>query len=247
MSKYALLLPVLLLAACAKKEPAPVPTTDAAPAATTAPAPAAAPAPAPAPAPAAPPATAAAPAATTGGGPLPTPQVDTENLSDEQKEIAKRQAKLDYSNMEDGYINDASAQWASSATATSTYGSSYEPVRATGKVDGKYWSTNNSDVGFDSLEVTFEKPVNATQLRVAISDGYGLEGITKLELQDTDGKWNTVWSGVHSVKADKRGARTWLVQPIEKTSYKAKAARITKSNNLTTNRLEVDAVQLIGS
>lgn len=238
MSKYALLLPVLLLAACAKKEPAPAPTTDAAPAATTAPAPAAAPAPAPA---------ATAPAATAGGGPLQTPHVDTENMSDEQKEIAKRQAKLDYSNMEDGYINDASAQWASSATATSTYGTSYEPVRATGKVDGKYWSTNNSDVGFDSLEVSFDKPVNATQLRVAISDGYGLEGITKLELQDTDGKWNTVWSGVHTVKADKRGARTWFVQPIEKTSYKAKAARITKSNNVTTDRLEVDAVQLVGS
>lgn len=241
MNKYALLLPALLLAACAKKAPAPAPTTDApaAPAAAApAPAPAAAPSAAPAPAPA---------QATAGNGPLPTPQINTENMSDEQKEMAKRQAKLDYSNMEDGYINDASAQWASAANATSSYGSGYAPVLATGKVDGKYWSTNNSDVGFDSIEVSFDKPVNATQLRVAISDGYGLEGITKLELQDTDGKWNTVWSGVNMVKTDKRGARTWLVQPIDKTSYKAKAARITKSNNVTTERLEVDAVQLVGS
>ncbi|XLZ69261.1 hypothetical protein ABT364_22415 [Massilia sp. SR12] len=243
-AKYAMLLPALLLAACAKKAPAPAPTTEAAPVAAT---PAATPAPAPTPVPAPAPATATTATASSGGGPLQTPQMDTANLSDEQKEVAKRQAKLDYSNMEDGYINDASAQWASSATATSNYGSVYEPVRATGKVDGKYWSTNNSDVGFDTLEVSFEKPVNATQLRVAISDGFGLEGVTKLELQDTDGKWNTVWSGVHTVKADKRGTRTWLVQPIEKTSYKAKAARITKSNNVTTERLEVDAVQLVGS
>lgn len=240
MTRYALLLPVLLLAACAKKEPAP--TTDAAPAATPAPATAPAAPAAPEPAPAANP-----PTATAGNGPLPTPQVNIDNLNEEQKEVAKRQAKLDYSNMEDGYINDANAQWASAANATSSYGSSYAPALATGKVDGKYWSTNNSDVGFDSLEVSFDKPVNATQLRVAISDGDGMEGITKLELQDTDGKWNIVWSGVNTVKVDKRGARTWFVQPVEKTSYKAKAARITKSNNVTTDRLAVDAVQLVGT
>ncbi len=236
-TQYALLLPALLLAACAKKAPVPPPATDAAPA------PAAAPAAAPAPAPATGTATAVA-----ANGPLQTPQVDVANMSDEQKEIAKRQAKLDYSNMEEGYITDANAQWAATATATSTYGgSSYEPANATGKVDGKSYATKGSNVGFDSLEVTFEKPVNATQLRVAVSEGYGLEGITKLELQDTDGKWNTVWSGVNMVKVDKRGNRTWLVQPIEKTSYKAKAARITKSNNVTTDRLYIDAVQLVGS
>lgn len=241
-TKYALLLPALLLAACAKKEPAPAPAPEATPAPAAAPA---APAPAPAPAPAA--ATGAA-TATAANGPLQIPQLNTDNMSDEQKEMAKRQAKLDYSNMEDGYINDANAQWASAATATSEYGgSSYTPANATGKVDGKSFATKGSDVGFDSLEVSFEKPVNATQLRVAISDGYGMEGITKVELQDTDGKWNTVWSGVHMVKTDKRGARTWYVQPIEKTTYKAKAARITKSNAITTDRLYIDAVQLVGS
>jgi hypothetical protein len=238
-NKYALLLPALLLAACAKKAPAPVTAAEAAPA----PAAAAAPTPAPAAAPAA-----QAPAtAGTVGGPLQTPQVSTENMSDEQREIARRQAKLDYSNMEDGYMNDANAQWAKTATATSELGSSYEPVNATGKVDGKYYSNKRSDIGFDSLEVTFEKPVNATQLRMAINEGSGMEGITKLELEDTDGKWYTVWSGVNTVKTDKRGTRTWYVQPIEKTAYKAKAARITKSNNVTSDRLEIDAVQLIGS
>lgn len=240
-NKYALLLPALLLAACAKKAPAPAPTSEATPAPAAAPA---APAPAPATAPAAP----AASTAATGNAPLATPQMDMENMSTEQKEMAKRQAKLDYSNMEDGYINDTSAQWASTASATSEYGgSSYEPANATGKVDGKNFATKGSDVGFDSLEVGFQNPVNATQLRVAIADGYGLEGITKVELQDTDGKWNTVWSGINTVKVDRRGTRTWFVQPIEKTTYKAKAARITKSNNLSTDRLYVDAVQLVGS
>lgn len=235
-TKYALLLSALLLAACAKKEPAPAPAPEATPA------PAAAPA-------ASPP---AGPSTGTGtavaaNGPMQSPQMDVDNMSEEQREIAKRQAKLDYSNMEDGYINDANAQWAIAATATSFNGGNYEPILATGKVDGKYFSTKGSDVGFDSLEVSFERPVNATQLRVAISDGIGMEGITKLELQDIDGKWNTIWSGVNTVKTDTRGSRTWYVQPIEKTSYKAKAARITKSNNVTTDRLLVDAVQLVGS
>jgi len=233
-TKIALLLPVLLLAACAKKQPEPEAAPAAAPAAT-----AAAPAPAPAPAPAA--------TAPAGNNPLPTPVISTENMSDEQRETAQRQAKLDYSNMEEGFMADPAAQWASSASASSNYSESYNASKATGKVDGNYWSTKDSDVGFDSLEVAFDKPVNATQLRVAVAESYGLEGITKVELQDTDGKWNTVWSGVHGVKPDRRGPRTWFVQPIEKTAYKAKAARITKSNNVTANRLQVDAVQLIGS
>jgi len=232
-TKVALLLPVLLLAACAKKQPEPEAAPAAAPAAATVPAPAPAPAPA-----------AAAPA---GNNPLPTPVISTENMSDEQRETAQRQAKLDYSNMEEGFMADPGAQWASSASASSNYNESYNASKATGKVDGNYWSTKDSDVGFDSLEVAFDKPVNATQLRVAVAESYGLEGITKVELQDTDGKWNTVWSGVHSVKPDHRGPRTWFVQPIEKTAYKAKAARITKSNNVTANRLQVDAVQLVGS
>jgi len=238
-NKYALLLPALLLAACAKKAPAPVSAAEAVPAPAAAAAPAAAPAPAPA---------AQAPAtAGTAGGPLQTPQVSTENMNTEQREVARRQALLDYSNMEDGYINDTNAQWAATATATSEAGGSYEAANATGKVDGKSYSNKRTDIGFDSLEVTFEKPVNATQLRLAIHDGSGMEGITKLELQDTDGKWNTIWNGVNTVKNDKRGNRTWYVQPIEKTAYKAKAARITKSNNVTSDRLEIDAVQLIGS
>lgn len=234
-TKFALLLPVLLLAACSKKAPEPEAV------------PAAAPATAPAPAPAAAPAAAAVAAAPAGNNPLPTPVISTENMSDEQREVAQRQAKLDYSNMEQGYMADPGAQWASAANASSNYSESYNASKAVGKVDGNYWSTKDSDIGFDSLEVSFEKPVNATQLRVAVAESYGLEGITKVELQDTDGNWNTVWSGVHSVKADQRGPRTWFVQPIEKTAYKAKAARITKSNNITTTRLQVDAVQLVGS
>jgi len=240
----ALLLPALLLAACAKKEPQPAaeaaPATP--PAAAPAPAPAATPeqAPPPAPAPAAAPAVVQA-----GSGPLPTPVISTQGMSSEQKETARRQGQLDFSNMEEGFLTDPNAQWAKTAQATSDY-SRHEVTRAVGKIDGEYWSSKNSDVGFDSLEAAFEKPVNATLLRVAVDDGYGLDGITKIELQDVDGKWNTVWSGVHNVKRDERGRRTWLVLPIEKTAYKAKAARITKSNNMTSQRLTVDAVQLVG-
>lgn len=236
-TKTALLLTALLLVACGKKAPAPASGADAAPAPAPAAAPAA-PAPAPAPAPA---------AQQAGNGPLPTPAVNTENMSDEQRALAQRQAKLDFSNMEQEYMTDPNAQWASAATGSSVYSNSYDAKRATGKIDGEYWSTKTSDVGFDTLEVSFDNPVNATQLRVAVAESYGLEGINKIELQDTDGKWNTVWSGVHNVKRDRRGPRTWFVTPFDKTAYKAKAARITKSNNITTERLQIDAVQLVGS
>jgi hypothetical protein len=234
----ALLLPALMLVACGKKAPNPEPTpVQAAPVA-------AAPAPAPAPTPAAAPAAAPTGDASS-GGPMATPVVSTENMSSEQKELANKQAKLDYSNMENGYMTDVRAQWAAAATATSTY-NSHEATLASGKVDGQTWVSNGGNVGFDSLEASFTKPVNVTELRIALPDGDGVEGISKLELQDTDGKWNTVWSGVQNVKRDHRGPRTWYVQPIPKTAYKAKAAKITVANNLLSNRVEIDAVQLIG-
>lgn len=216
----------LLLAACGKK------AQDAAPAATT-PDPSAA--------------TAAAPAA----APAPTSPSDS---TDAQREAAQKQAAMDYASMEDRYLNDPAAQWAATATASSTFGakdgeepsSSVLPKNATGAVDGEEWTNNSQDVGFDWLETTYAKPVNATGVRVVFKNGQGIEAVNKVEVQGTDGKWNTVWSGISDQKPDERGSRSWFVRTFDKTPYLVKAVKITLANNVQRGYKVVDAVQLIG-
>ncbi|MCU6499134.1 hypothetical protein LPN04_15155 [Rugamonas sp. A1-17] len=218
----AILMSTLALAACHKKDkPADAPTV-------------AAPVPATAPAPAAP-----APAAAQ---------------TEDQQEMARKQALLDYGTMEDKYLNDPKAQWAATAKASSTFGddNGKEPSEVNvaknvvGPSDDRSWSNNNQDKGFDWLEVGFAKPVNATELRVIFPGGEGVEAVSKVELQDTDGKWNTIWSGISDVKQDKRGSRTWFVRTFDKTAYKVKGAKITIANNVQHGYKNVEAIQLVG-
>ncbi|OFA03675.1 hypothetical protein DUGA2_27130 [Duganella sp. HH101] len=216
----ALLMSALILTACHKKE-----QPEVAPAAAT-PAPAAAP-------------VAAAPAA--------------EQTADQQ-EMAKKQALLDYGTMEDKYLNDPKGQWAATAKASSTFGDEdgKEPSEVNvaknvvGTSDDRDWTNNNQNKGFDWLEVGYAKPVNATEVRVIIPGGDGVEAVNKVELQDTDGKWNTIWTGISDVKQDRRGNRTWFVRSFEKTAYKVKGVKITIANNVQHGYKRIDAVQLIG-
>jgi hypothetical protein len=213
----------VLLGACSKKPAVPAPEPSAA-------------APAPAPVPTSTPAPVAEPAAQ-----------DTEK--------AKLQAKLDYSAMEDGYLNDAKAQWAVAAKASSSYGEKPEAPpepdkslahRTTSKPDGNAWSQLSQDVGFDWIQADFANPVQATELRAVFLDDEAVKSITKVELISTDGKPNTVWSGLSDQVQDARGARTWFVRKFDKTPYQVKAVKLTFANNVATGYKEVDAVQLVG-
>ncbi|HEY0062400.1 MAG TPA: hypothetical protein VGC21_09785 [Telluria sp.] len=217
LSRTALLLAPLLLVACAKKEP-----DTSAPATLPTPAPVAAP-----------------------SAPEPAEQ------SAEQRAQEEKKRALEYATMEDQYINDPRAQWASSATASSTFGEpdpadSNLPKNAIGKVDDKDWNNNNQSIGFDWIELGYEKPVSATEVRLVVPDGEGVDTISKVELQDTEGKWNVIWSGVPEMKRDERGPRTWYVRSFEKTPYKVKAVKYTIANNLRHGYKKVDAAQLIG-
>jgi hypothetical protein len=193
---------------------------------------------APTPLPAAAPATSATPA---------TPASSAE-LTPEQREQAKKKALLEYGVTEDKYLNDARAQWATEAKASSVLSDSDSSAatNATGPSDSKIWSNKNRDQGFDWIELGYATPVNATEVRVVIPYGQGVEAINKVELQDTDGKWNTVWEGINDVKRDERGDRTWFVRTFSKTAYKAKAVKLTYANNLQHDIKLVDAVQLVG-
>ncbi len=171
----------------------------------------------------------------------------------EERERAEKQAKLDYATMEDKYINDPRAQWASSAKASSTYGDdngktpsdSNVAGNTTGPADGKRWSNNHQDIGFDTLELGYAKPVDATEVRVVVPGGC-VEAISKIELQGVDGAWTTAWSGLSDIKEDKRGSRTWFVRTFDKTAGKVNGVRVTFANNVFIGYKEVDAVQLVG-
>ncbi len=193
-------------------------------------------------APAAPPAAQDAPAASAAPA---TP---------DQEEMARKQALMDYATMEDHYLNDADGQWASSVKVSSTFGE--EPgkeassvnaaINLAGKPDGKTWSNNNQNMGFDWVEASFDKPVHATEFRAVFHHGKGVEAVSKVELQDTGGKWYTVWSGISTDKNDERGERSWVVRKFTATEYAVKAARLTIANNLENGYKEMDAVQLVG-
>jgi len=170
-----------------------------------------------------------------------------------KEELAKKQAQLDYATMEDTYINDPKAQWASSAKASSGFGQdqgqiydSSLPNNAAGQVDGKSWQSNSSDVGFDWLEVGFEKPVHATEVRFALADEKAVMSASKIELIAADGTKHEVWSGVNDVTPDSRGQRTWFVKQFEATPYQVVGAKLSLANNMASGMKSVDAVQIVG-
>jgi hypothetical protein len=191
----------------------------------------------------------------------PAPAATTQSMtpaaepSQDDAERAKKQELLDYATMEDQYINDPHAQWASSATASSTFGddNGAKPSEVSvasnviGPVDGKTWTNNHQDVGFDWLQLGFANPVSATEVRVVFADGGGgAEAVNKVEVEDAAGHWVTVWSGLSDVKADRRGSRTWFVRKFDKTQTPTRGVKITLANNVQRGYKVVDAVQLIG-
>jgi hypothetical protein len=226
----------LLLGACGKK-PHDAGATTAAPAAEAAAKP---PTPVATPTPAAP---ATPVAATTASAPI-------------DPETALRQGKFDFSAMEDGYMTDAKAQWASSATASSSYDEKPDAPpkapadsrawKATGKPDGYGWMQLSQDIGFDRLEVGFATPVRATEIRVVMLSSAAVEAITKVELVDAAGAVSSVWSGLSDQKKDERGSRTWFVRKFDKTTQPIKAVKLTFANNVYSGYKEIDAVQLVG-
>lgn len=192
-----------------------------------------------------------APAAQVAAPVAPTPPAE---LSDAEREQARRQAQLDYATLEDRYMNDPKGQWAKTAAASSVFGDEGEKTPSEsslaanliGPPDDKGWTNNHQDIGFDWFQATYDKPVSATEVRVVCANGSAVESLNKIELQDTDGQWHTVWSGLSDVKVDQRGRRTWFVRSFPKTSYKVQSVKVTIANNVERGYKEVNAVQLVG-
>lgn len=203
------------------------------------------------------PATSATPAEPT-AAPAPDPaKAAAEAQEAAEQEAAGKQRKkelLDYATMEDRYLNDPKGQWATSAKASSSYGSagkepadsqaSNTPWQATGAPNSESWSNDNQDMGIDWLELTYARPVVATEVRAVLLSNAG--ALSKVELIDEGGAAHEVWSGTDEVKPERRGPRTWFVHTFDKTPYKVVKAKLSFANAVSTGYKEVDAVQLIG-
>lgn len=197
----------------------------------------------------APQATVPAPAATT----APAPQDEAALL-----QAAEKKAAVERAMKEQALLDEPKGQWATSASASSTYAADkapastagYTPMRATGKPDVEHygdsdngWATEKTDAGIEWLELGFAKPVNATEIRIRQNNAPG--AIVKLELIDEAGAKHTVWEGLDETAYEPR-TFAWFSRSFERTAYKAKGARITLATNAVPGWNEIDAVQLIG-
>jgi hypothetical protein len=150
-------------------------------------------------------------------------------------------------------IADPAGQWAATATAGTQYGKTqYSPAQATGAPNVSTvgnspdaWCPENKNVGTDWLEVTFAKPVHATEVRVRQNDAAG--AITKIEAIEPDGTAHVWWEGVDPYKAPSVREIVWFAVRVPKTPYLVARVKITLNLAAGSGWKEIDAVQLVGT
>jgi hypothetical protein len=186
--------------------------------------------------PAAPAAAAAAPAASADTG-----------VADTTAKLAAAEWAL----KQDEIKHDPDGQWASEATASSSYNDAqgdagWSPKQATGAPDvDKYfddqhaWAPKTQDGGIEWLDLKYLKPVHASEVRVRESLGSG--AVIKVELFDEAGAAHIVWQGV-----DPTRELNYLILKFKPTEYRVNRVKVTLATNLIPGWNEIDAVQLVG-
>jgi hypothetical protein len=159
---------------------------------------------------------------------------------------------VDWALKQEDIKNDPQGQWASGATASSSYGDAkeqerYSPWQATGapNVDqesdnGNAWTSKSADAGMEWLELTFPNAVHATGLRVRESDGAG--AIVRVEIFEENGTIHNLWTGTDPTKG-----LNYFVLTFPKTTYKTNHVKVMLATNLIQGWNEIDAVQLVGT
>ena len=148
---------------------------------------------------------------------------------------------------------DTAGQWAAGATAGSQYGrTQYSAAQATGAPNISLagnspdaWCPASKAQGTDWLEVTFAKPVKATEVRVRQNDTVG--AITKIEAIEPDGTTHVWWEGVDPYKAPAVREIVWFAVRVPKTSYLVARVKLTLNLAAGPGWKEIDAVQLVGA
>ncbi len=148
---------------------------------------------------------------------------------------------------------DAAGQWAASATAGTQYGrTQYSAAQATGApnvpVVGNSpdaWCPSVRDKGMDWLEVTFAKPVRATEVRVRQSDASG--AIAKVEAIEPDGTAHVWWEGADPRQPTTVREIVWFGVRVPQTTYLVARVKLTLNLASGPGYKQVDAVQLVGA
>lgn len=148
---------------------------------------------------------------------------------------------------------DPAGQWAATAAAGSQYGKTqYAAAQATGapnvSVAGnspEAWCPATKTTGTDWLELSFTKPVHATEVRVRQNDAAG--AIAKLEAIEPNGAVHVWWEGVDPYQALSVREIVWFGVRVPPTSYLVARVKLTLNLASGPGYKEIDAVQLVGT
>ncbi len=141
-------------------------------------------------------------------------------------------------------------QWASSASASSEYGTSdWSAKQAAGEPNTTAcgdqttaWASTYYGAGVEWLEVGFATPVVPTQINIHESNAPG--SITKVEVIDTNSTFHTVWEGTPSSVS--QCPRVFTVN-VSNNDFKVNAVIISLDQSILADWDEIDAVELVGT
>jgi hypothetical protein len=167
-------------------------------------------------------------------------------------ETTAKLAATEWALKQDEIKKDPNGQWATQATASSTYNDAqnadgWSANQATGSPnvekygdDGAAWATKTPDGGIEWLDLKYSKPVHATEVRVRESCGSG--AVIKIEIYDEQGGAHAVWQGT-----DPTTELNYFMVKFPKTTFKTDRVKITLATNAVPGWNEIDAVQLVGN
>lgn len=139
------------------------------------------------------------------------------------------------------------SQWAVDATASSEYGRpDWSATRATGAPevetcadDARAWASAHGS-GLEWLELAYEVPVYATEVRVYQNFGRG--AVARVKLLDASGGEHLVWEGTDTAQV----CPGVLAVSMPRTDYLVSRVRVELDESRTGFWNEIDAVELIG-
>lgn len=152
-------------------------------------------------------------------------------------------------------LADPDGQWASGAVAGSQYtgSGSYLATDATGAPDvprpgdnPKAWCHNGASRSLDWIELSYAKPVCATEVRVRQNINPGT--IAKVEAIEPDGTSHVWWEGRDTAGLNLgAGTIAWFVVRVGRPEYRVNRIRLTLDLARRIGWKQIDAVQLVGT
>ena len=138
---------------------------------------------------------------------------------------------------------DGDGQYATSATASSTYGADTNVKRMLGKGDQLVWWPGKKNEGEVTVELGFDNATKASGVIVTSARAYSTGALLKVELRDEKGKWHTVWTGSESSTRDDHDVEL----AFKSTDFKTKDVRLTIDTDKLQTWEAIDSVKLLAA